>query len=282
MPLNVPGILVPFHLFINPRLVIPALVVKDIRHIDFSALKRAGYRGAVFDKDNCLTVPYKDTLVPELQEAWKTCRETFGEDNVLIVSNSAGTYLDAGGIQSESVTHHLGVPVLRHKEFKPAYSCIAAIRTYFSSLPRPVPDSELIVVGDRIFTDVVIANRMKGQNTARPQHSRRFPIRHTGQEVEEQRPELTVTTTGTEKAQGSREVTIAQGPLAIWTTGVWERESMVMRWLERKLVDAVENWSTPPTEGTLDTSVFTKHYIEPEPHKKPTVMESILASLRRT
>jgi hypothetical protein len=33
------------------------------------------------------------------QEAWKECLETFGEDNVLIVSNSAGTYLDAGGIQ---------------------------------------------------------------------------------------------------------------------------------------------------------------------------------------
>jgi phosphatidylglycerophosphatase GEP4 len=27
---------------------------KDIRHIDFGALKKAGYRGAVFDKDNCL------------------------------------------------------------------------------------------------------------------------------------------------------------------------------------------------------------------------------------
>lgn len=104
MPLNVPGILVPFHLLINPRLVLPALMVKgefsrhltkknnhtkqlfvqeDIRQIDFSALRRAGYRGAVFDKDNCLvctlashstpllklskTLPHKDTLVPELQ-----------------------------------------------------------------------------------------------------------------------------------------------------------------------------------------------------------------------
>lgn len=73
MPLNIPGLLVPFQLLIYPRLVVPALVVKgscddiffpvqyltvtaqeDIRQIDFSALKRAGYRGAVFDKDNCL------------------------------------------------------------------------------------------------------------------------------------------------------------------------------------------------------------------------------------
>ena len=27
---------------------------KDIRHIDFVALHKAGYRGIVFDKDNCL------------------------------------------------------------------------------------------------------------------------------------------------------------------------------------------------------------------------------------
>ena len=72
MPLNVPGILVPFQLLLHPRLVIPNFVVKgiyfykfirsfltvstqeDIRQIDFAALKQAGYRGAVFDKDNCL------------------------------------------------------------------------------------------------------------------------------------------------------------------------------------------------------------------------------------
>ena len=82
MPVNIPGILVPFHLLINPRLVIPALSVRgmcsvpdyvvsggadhgrvllacrsrriDIRQLDFVALKAAGYRGAVVDKDNCL------------------------------------------------------------------------------------------------------------------------------------------------------------------------------------------------------------------------------------
>ena len=73
MPLNIPGLLVPFQLLVYPRLALPSLVVKgkrplyckllapltilaqeDIRQIDFLALKRAGYRGAVFDKDNCL------------------------------------------------------------------------------------------------------------------------------------------------------------------------------------------------------------------------------------
>lgn len=84
MPFNLPGILVPFHLLLNPRLLVPGVVVKgllfslstfnylqhctrqrryfgadcsrqeDIRQLDFPALYKAGYRGAVFDKDNCL------------------------------------------------------------------------------------------------------------------------------------------------------------------------------------------------------------------------------------
>lgn len=91
------------------------------------------------------------------------------------------------------------MPVLRHGSFKPAYSCINSIRNYFSSLEKPISDHELIVVGDRIMTDVVMANRMK---------------RSKGEE-------------GT-------------GPLAIWTTGVWQKESMVMRWLERGLVNLVD------------------------------------------
>jgi len=60
-----------------------------------------------------------------------------------------------------------------------------------------VKDDELVVIGDRIFTDVVLANRMKsGDNGGR-------------------------------------------GPLAIWTSGVWKKEAMGMRWIEKKLVQAV-------------------------------------------
>jgi len=245
MPLNIPGILVPFHLLITPRLIIPHLVVNDIRQIDFLALKRAGYRGAVFDKDNCLTLPHRDTLIPELQDSWRECRQVFGEGNVLVVSNSAGTRLDAGGIQAESVTHHLGVAVLRHASLKPSYACIKGIRAYFStlhaseswttkqsqsyydktsdppSLPcthmSPVSDSELIIVGDRIFTDVVLANRMRANP---PSHA------------------------------ASPSPGEPNGPLAIWTTGVWERESMLMRWAEKRLVKAVESWTQSNGTGT--------------------------------
>jgi len=68
------------------------------------------------------TLPYRDTIVPELsvslsyllrhvklfittQKAWDQCLQTFGPGNVLIVSNSAGTRDDAGEIQVRTHFH---------------------------------------------------------------------------------------------------------------------------------------------------------------------------------
>ncbi|KAI9568855.1 HAD phosphatase [Boletus coccyginus] len=242
MPLNIPGLLAPLQLIWNPRIVLPHVIVTDIRQLDFVALRKAGYRGAVFDKDNCLTVPYKDSLVPQLEDAWKECRDVFGEGNVLIVSNSAGTKHDAGQVQAESVSYHLSVPVLRHNSLKPAYSCIKSIRGYFSTLRVPIRDEELMVVGDRIFTDVVMANRMRRADVEK----------------------------GTAMGNG--------GPLAVWTSGVWQRESMVVRWWEKRVVDMVTRW-------TDRESAFQDAFAKPEPvdpQGDRTVFSRVLDFVRRT
>jgi len=164
--------------------------------------------------------------------------------------------------QAESVSHHLRVPVLRHASPKPSYACIKGIQAYFTSLrpPRwgshPPPllsrshsppatgnetdgseikneqlgthtprDEDLIIVGDRIFTDVVLANRMRT-------HSRLSPS---------SQPSSTVPGPG-------------PGTLAIWTTHVWEREIMLMRWAEGRLVKAVEAWTKKPTHSSSSAS----------------------------
>lgn len=116
--------------------------------------------------------------------------------------------------QAESVGHYLRVPVLRHDTPKPGYSCIQGVRSYFASLPSPVKDDELVVIGDRIFTDVVMANRMKSGDNGK-------------------------------------------GPLAIWTSGVWKKEATSMRWIEKKLVDAV-------TRSTNGENQFTTQFLKPQ------------------
>ncbi|KIY65307.1 HAD-superfamily phosphatase [Cylindrobasidium torrendii FP15055 ss-10] len=243
MPLNVPGLLVPIQLLWFPRVILPSLSVKDIRQLDFVALKNAGFRGAVFDKDNCLTIPHEDKLIPELQEAWTECRKVFGKGNVIVVSNSAGTQLDGGGIQAESVSYHLKVPVLNHNSFKPSYSCIQTIRHYFASLPNPIPDEQLVIVGDRLFTDMVVANRMRTWKG----------WRH-------------LLETWKQKEQAN--TALGNGPLGVWTTGVWKKESMGMRWGEAKLLELVTKWSRPPLEEPKwDASRFTRQ--TPLPSKSP-------------
>ncbi|KIM59296.1 hypothetical protein SCLCIDRAFT_126376 [Scleroderma citrinum Foug A] len=234
MPLNIPGLLSPFQLLWNPRVILPHVIIADIRQLDFLALQKAGYRGAIFDKDNCLTIPYKDSLVPELQDAWKECREIFGEGNVLI---------------AESASYHLSVPVLQHKSPKPAYSCISGIRAYFSSLRNPIKDDELVVVGDRIFTDVVMANRMCRRVALSAEVSKRGDAVSLRERV--------------------------NGPLAIWTNGVWQKESMVMRYFERHLVDAVCRW----TDSRSHLAEFQKIFAKPVP--LPNTSEGKKISIKR-
>ncbi|PCH35790.1 hypothetical protein WOLCODRAFT_145959 [Wolfiporia cocos MD-104 SS10] len=208
MPLNIPGALVPLHLLVNPRLILPSIAVTAC--------------GAVFDKDNCLTIPHRDGLVRELTECWKECCETFGEGNVLAVSNSAGSHLDAGEIQAEAVSHALSVPVLRHASPKPSYACIVSIRAYFASLPAPVRDAELIVVGDRLMTDVVLANRMARYRSSSTPH------RNAASEPENE---------GKENGLAGR-----TGLLAVWTTSIWKREGLVVRAIEQGILRGVKRW----------------------------------------
>lgn len=68
---------------------LPHLSVPNISHVDWRALKQAGFEGCVFDKDNTLTEPYAIAIAPILVASLKTCLETF-EGRVVLLSNSAG------------------------------------------------------------------------------------------------------------------------------------------------------------------------------------------------
>lgn len=46
----------------NETLAIPHVSVPDIRWVDWAAVKRAGFKGAAFDKDNTLTLPFLEQV----------------------------------------------------------------------------------------------------------------------------------------------------------------------------------------------------------------------------
>jgi phosphatidylglycerophosphatase GEP4 len=74
----------------EPRLALPHASVQDIRWLDWAELRRAGFRGVVFDKDNTLTAPYAPALWPPLAAAFDQCRAAFPPGALAIYSNSAG------------------------------------------------------------------------------------------------------------------------------------------------------------------------------------------------
>lgn len=70
------------------------------------------------------------------------------------------------------------------------------------------------------------------------------------------------------------------GPLSVWTTGIWERESMVIRWIEKSLVYIVNRWSAPRHGESLDTAVFLKEVSQAGAEKRSGLIKRLWSKFR--
>ena len=78
---------------------------------------------------------------------------------LLIVSNTAGTSTaDPSGSNARTLEVATGVPVLTHSTKKPG--CGPEIMAYFARHPESgvTHPSQVCIVGDRLFTDIMMAN----------------------------------------------------------------------------------------------------------------------------
>jgi phosphatidylglycerophosphatase GEP4 len=138
----------------NRALALPHLAVADLRAVDWAALAAAGFAGAVFDKDNTLTEPYRLELAPGAAAALAAASAAFG-GCVALLSNSAGLeQFDPAGAEAAALEAALGVPVLRHRFKKPAGGG-EDLESHFGA-----PAARLVMVGDRYLTDVAYGNRL--------------------------------------------------------------------------------------------------------------------------
>ncbi|KAL3638287.1 hypothetical protein CASFOL_017658 [Castilleja foliolosa] len=137
----------------DKQLVIPHVSVPDIRRVDWAELKKRGFEGVVFDKDNTITAPYSLSLWPPLRSSVEQCKSLFGA-NIAVFSNSAGLYeYDPDGRKAAALEDAIGIKVIRHGVKKPA-GAAEEIENHFGC-----KSSRLIMVGDRPFTDIVYGNR---------------------------------------------------------------------------------------------------------------------------
>ncbi|EGC34924.1 hypothetical protein DICPUDRAFT_152793 [Dictyostelium purpureum] len=140
------------HVYRNKSLIVPHLEFKDIRGIDFKQLHDKGFKGVLFDKDNTLTEPYADTIYNPFKESIEKCKEIFGEENIAIISNSAGSSDDYPDYEkADHIEKNLGIKVLKHNTKKP--DGIDSVTNHFKTDP-----SNLVMVGDRYLTDILFGN----------------------------------------------------------------------------------------------------------------------------
>ncbi|PKA58111.1 hypothetical protein AXF42_Ash019815 [Apostasia shenzhenica] len=138
----------------EPHLALPHLSVSDLRWIDWAELERIGFRGVVFDKDNTLTAPYSLCLCPKISAAFSRCQAVF-PGRIAVFSNSVGLHqYDADSSEARAFEESVGgIHVIRHEMKKPAGTA-EDIENYFGC-----PAADIVMVGDRYFTDIVYGNR---------------------------------------------------------------------------------------------------------------------------
>ncbi|KAM9903062.1 hypothetical protein OXX79_003584 [Metschnikowia pulcherrima] len=144
----------------NPALCLPHVTVASFDKLTFPIQipgHNAEIKGIVLDKDNCFAKDHDDKVWPAYAEAWERLRASYPKEKLLIVSNSAGTADDVDYLQAEKLERDTGVTVLRHPTKKPG--CHKEIMAYFAE--NGINDaSEVAVIGDRLFTDMLMANMM--------------------------------------------------------------------------------------------------------------------------
>lgn len=106
----------------------------------------------IFDKDNTLTAPYENVIHPDASRGLENAVKEFGDSNVAIMSNSAGTLDDAEYQDAIQIEKELGIAVIRHNEKKPGG--LPEVLQHFALDDA----SRICVVGDRLLTDIVFGN----------------------------------------------------------------------------------------------------------------------------
>ncbi|KAF2398562.1 HAD-superfamily phosphatase [Trichodelitschia bisporula] len=168
---NLSGTLNTLRLLHQPSLILPHLTIPTFAHLPIPLTippspdqKPTTIRAIILDKDNCFAAPHSLSIHPSCQSTFSRLKATYPSAALLIVSNTAGTSSDPASAQALALERETGVKVLRHGTKKPG--CGPAVLAYLRAHPelRITSPDQIAVVGDRLLTDVMLANMMGAQS----------------------------------------------------------------------------------------------------------------------
>ncbi|EKD20454.1 uncharacterized protein L3040_004258 [Drepanopeziza brunnea f. sp. 'multigermtubi'] len=168
MEMNISATLNVFRLLTRPSLCLPHATISTFNQLPvplnsaFGKHKDVDIRAVVLDKDNCFAVPHENDVYGAYEKKFAQLRAAYPNHRLLIVSNTAGSSSDPSLSLSSAVQKSTGVHVLPHSTKKPG--CGEEIMAYFRAHPETgvTRPEHIAVVGDRLTTDVVMANLMGG------------------------------------------------------------------------------------------------------------------------
>ncbi|KAF8752515.1 Mitochondrial PGP phosphatase [Rhizoctonia solani] len=197
---NLHGSIFALRALLKPGLLLPGIKVETISRLNFSALKQAGYTGVVFDRDNCLVCATQSSQYPaayaSVDRRLGSMQSIVWRENMLIVSNSAGTSDDPLGIQTEEtrmwrrdysilsaeasdkhlqgpdtvpsptegkIIHapNLNTPLDLDNQANPT---LPELETQVAVQPTTTEGPRLLIIGDRLLTDILLSNALSSSN----------------------------------------------------------------------------------------------------------------------
>jgi phosphatidylglycerophosphatase GEP4 len=160
--LNLEGFFSAFPYIFKPSLLKPDLKYKNISQINTEKLKNEfNIKYLVIDKDNTLTLPYINEYANnEIKEKINVLKYIFGENNIAILSNSAGSSDDKDYKELKIVENNLKLFVIKHKNKKPNVNEeINEHFKLFNNNKSKINNNEICIIGDRLFIDVLMGKK---------------------------------------------------------------------------------------------------------------------------
>jgi len=161
--LHEPSSLLP-HATIPTILSLPLPVRSVLPSLDKKGTKPI-IRALVLDKDNTLCPPETTKLhvayISKIEKIKASPEFAHNPNSILIVSNTAGSSSDAEHeAEAKVLQTELGLPVLRQDPARKKPLCGPDILAFFKEHGVTDNPAEIVVVGDRLATDVLVAREM--------------------------------------------------------------------------------------------------------------------------